>query len=132
MIIDIRHQIPWQKRYISNTGTLLLWVFWLLLWQPIMISMGLLSVQKQQIVDHLLYAFFTILENGFTAILVCALVLWLWSHFIPAKSIKYSQVKGMKEYSEHYKIDASIIHSARQQKIVTVHHDESGQISKIE
>jgi poly-beta-1,6-N-acetyl-D-glucosamine biosynthesis protein PgaD len=132
VIIDIRHQIPWQKRYISNTGTLMLWGFWILLWQPIAISVGLIEVRQHKLVEQLMNAFFNVVENGFTTICICAVLLWLWSRFMPAETVKQCEVKSMKEYSEHFKIDMQTIHQARQKKIVTVHHDASGQIRRIE
>lgn len=72
------------------------------------------------------------LENGFIAILTCALMLWLWSNFIPAKSVKYSQIKGIKDYAAHFELPAEQIHGSRMKKVVTVHHNTSGQIVKIE
>ena len=132
MIIDIRHQIPWQKRYISNTGTLLLWGFWILLWQPIAISVGLIEVQHQSIVDRLLRAFFSVVENGFTTLLICALSLWLWRHFIPSTQVKQSKQKTVQDYAAHFQLDLQSLHRARQQKIMTVHHDQHGKIQSLE
>lgn len=132
MIIDIRHQIPWQKRYISNTGTLMLWAGWLLLWHPIAVSMGLIQEQHQSIVDQLLGAFFAVVENGFTALVICALSLWLWRHFIPSTRVKQSAQKNVQDYAAHFQLDLQNLHRARQQKILTVHHDESGKIKCIE
>ena len=133
VIIDIRHQLPWQKRYLTNTSTFMLCGAWLLLWQPLMISLGILNQDPDHnLVDHILGVFFGVLENGFIAILACALMLWLWSNFIPAKSVKYSQVKGIKDYATHFELPAEQIHASRMNKVVTVHHNASAQIVKIE
>lgn len=132
MIIDIRHQIPWQKRYISNTGTLLLWGFWILLWQPIAISLGLFDAQQRSLVEHLLNAFFMILEHGFTTLFICALSLWIWRHFIPSTTVKHSPQKNVQDYAAHFQLDVQRLHSARQQKVLTVFHDEQGKIQSIE
>lgn len=133
VIIDIRHQLPWQKRYLTTTSTFMLWGGWLLLWQPLMISLGVLDHHhNSDLVDQILRVFFGVLENGFIAILACALMLWLWSNFIPAKSVKYAQVKGIKDYAAHFELPADQIHCSRTKKVVTVHHNESGQIVKIE
>lgn len=132
VIIDIRHQIPWQKRYLSNMGTLLLWGFWILLWQPIAIALGLIEVQHQLFVDQVLDAFFTVVEHGLMSIVILAVVLWLWTHCIPSESIKNHQAKSMQDYAEHYQMDVQSIHRTRQQKIVTVYHDESGKIKRVE
>lgn len=133
VIIDIRHQLPWQKRYLTNTSTLMLWGAWLLLWQPLMISLGMLDHHhNSDLLDQIMHVFFGILEHGFIAILACALMLWLWSNFIPAKSVKYTQLKGINDYAAHFELTAEQIHSCRNKKIVTVHHNASGQIIKVE
>ena len=132
MIIDIRDQLPWQKRYFSNSTTLLLWGCWLLLWQPVMNQLGLLDTQSDRLVDKILHAFMSIIEHGFIAILVCAVMLWLWSNFIPATTAKHSQVKPLADYAKAFDIAENEIQTARQQKVVTVHHDASGRIVRIE
>ncbi|AMW79529.1 hypothetical protein AMD27_11945 [Acinetobacter sp. TGL-Y2] len=133
IIIDIRHQLPWQKRYLTNTSTFMLWGAWLLLWEPLMMCLGILDQHHDHdLVDQILRVFFRVLENGFIAILACALMLWLWSNFIPATSVKYAQVKGIQDYASHFNLPAEQIHGSRVKKVVTVHHNASGQIVKIE
>ena len=132
IIIDIRHQLPWQQRCLTAMTTVLLWAGWLVLWQPLMISLGVFDQNNHQLVNQIMHVFWSVIENGFVAILACALMLWLWSNFIPAKSIKYVQPKGITDYAAHFELSAEQIHRSRQQKIVTVHHDESGQIIRIE
>ena len=133
VIIDIRHQLPWQKRYLTTTSTLMLWGAWLLLWQPLMISLGLLEHHHNHyLIDQVLQVFWHVLENGFIAILACALMLWLWSNFIPAKSVKYTQVKGIQDYAAHFELAAEQIHVSRTKQVVTVYHNASGQIVHIE
>ena len=34
LIIDLRRQLPWHKRYVSTTTTAMMWAGWLLLWRP--------------------------------------------------------------------------------------------------
>ena len=34
LIIDLRRQLPWHKRYVSTTSTAMMWGGWLLLWRP--------------------------------------------------------------------------------------------------
>lgn len=132
VIIDIRDQLPWQQRCLGTTTTVLLWGGWLLLWQPLMISLGVFDHNNHYLVNQIMQVFWSVLENGFVAILTCALMLWLWSHFIPAKSVKYTQVKSIADYADHFEISAEQIHRSRQQKVVTVHHDDEGRIIRIE
>lgn len=132
IIIDIRHQLSWQQRCLSNTSTVFLWVAWLLLWQPLMVSLGVLDEHNHNVVIQIANVILGVLENGFVAILVCALMLWLWSNFIPAQSVKYTQIKGITDYAKAFAIPADIIHRSRQNKVVTVHHDEFGRITLID
>ncbi len=132
MIIDVRDQLPRHKRFFTTSTTLLLWGCWLLLWQPVMNQLGLLDTQSDRLVDKVLHAFFSIIEHGFIAILVCAVMLWLWSHFIPANTVKHTTVKPLAEYAQEFAVTESEIQQARQQKVVTVHHDASGKIIGIE
>lgn len=132
IIIDLRHQLSWQQRCVSNTSTLLLWLGWLLLWQPLMVSLGLFDSHNHYLADRIMQVFWGVLENGFVAILACAMMLWLWSNFIPAKSVKYVQAKGIKDYADNFELSAEQIHRSRQQKVVTVHHDECGRIIRMD
>lgn len=133
VIIDIRHQLPWQKRYLTNTSTFMLWGAWLLLWQPLMISLGVLDHHhNHDLLDQIMLVFFGILEHGFIAILTCALMLWLWTNFIPAKSAKYRKLKVIDDYAAHFELTAEQIRSSQHKKIVMVHHNASGQIIKVE
>lgn len=132
VIIDIRHQIPWQKRYLSNTGTLLLWGFWILLWQPIAMALGWVEVRQQRLVDQVIVTFFSVVEHGLIMIVLSAFFLWIWSHCIPSKSMKMLPNHTVQDYARHYQIEVQSIDHARQQKVVTVYHDESGKIQRIE
>ncbi len=131
LIIDVRHQLSWQKRYFSTTTTFILWGCWLLLWQPVMNDLGVLQTQSDPLVEQILHAFWGVLEHGFIAILICAVMLWLWSNFIPAQTVRHSKVKIMQDYATEFQLDKAQIQLARQQKIVTVYHDQSGRISNI-
>lgn len=131
LIIDVRGQLPWQKRCFSNTTTLLMWVCWLFLWQPVMNDIGVLNTQSDRLVDQIINAFFNILEHGFVALLICSVMLWIWSHYIPSKTAKVIEAKTMHDYATEFGVDEMQIETARHQKIVTVYHDQSGKIVDI-
>lgn len=132
LIIDIRHQLPWHKRYMSNTGTALLWASWLLLWRPIMILMGVIGVQNHHIVHHLLMLFLTALEKGVIMLMVCALLLLLWNNFVPFKPNKRITVKNTQDYAQYFALNTQHLQQCRQQKITVVHYDETGKITEID
>ena len=68
IIIDIRHQLPWQQRCLTAMTTVLLWAGWLVLWQPLMISLGVFDQNNHQLVNQIMHVFWSVIENGFVAI----------------------------------------------------------------
>lgn len=132
LIIDLRHYLPWHKRYASNTSTAMLWVVWLLLWRPLLIVLGIVSLQKQHVVHQLFSAFGMGIEHGISALLACAVALLLWSNFVPAKTIKHSAAKSLSDYGQHFELPVQDIEQVRQQKISVVHYDDHGKMIRIE
>ena len=47
LIIDVRRQLPWHKRYFSTTTTAMMWAGWLLLWRPFILVWVLIELQKR-------------------------------------------------------------------------------------
>lgn len=131
LIIDVRDQLPWHKRYLSNTTTAMLWGFWLFLWRPLVILIGYISVQKPHLIEHFFGTLAHVLENGFTALLACAVSLWLWSHFIPSKTKAQAKDKSTEEYARSFNLDTQELKMSRLQKVATVHHDAHGRITHI-
>lgn len=132
LIIDVRDQLPWHRRYLSNTTTAMLWGFWLFLWRPLVILIGYISVQKPHLIEHFFGTLAHVLENGFTALLACAVSLWLWSHFIPSKTKAQAKDKSTEEYARSFNLDIQALKMSRLQKVVTVHHDANGRITHID
>ena len=132
LIIDARKQLPWHRRYFTNTLTAMLWACWLLLWRPVVILVGYLSLEKPQLLHFFWEAFAKALESGFFALLVCAVLLWLWSNFVPSKTVVDAEAKSIVEYGGYFKLNVDALQQVRQQKIVTVHHDAEGRITYID
>ena len=132
LIIDVRGQLPWHRRYFTTTMTAMLWAGWLLLWRPLIIGIGYLSIQKPHLVHYFFSTFAKVLENGFFALIACAVSLWLWSNFVPAKTKKEAETKSTAQYAGYFKLDTDALIQARQQKIATVHHNAEGRITKIQ
>ena len=72
LIIDVRHQLPWHKRYFSTTTTAMMWAGWLLLWRPFILVWVLIELQKTHLAQRLMAAFSQGLEHGITALFMCA------------------------------------------------------------
>lgn len=132
LIIDLRHQLPWHKRYLSMTMTAMLWAVWLFLWRPVVLAMGLLSVQNPKLFQHFLEVFAQVVEHGFTALVGSAVSLWLWSNLMSSKADKHMDVQSCDTYATHFEIEQPHLQQIRQQKIMTVHHNAQGNIIKIE
>lgn len=131
LIIDLRDQLPWRKRYLSNTTTLLLWGAWLLLWRPMILVIGLIYAHKVSLLDHLFDTFRLVVENGFTALVACALSLWMWSTLVSPKSKQDAEAKKLDDYAKYFGINQAHLQDARQQKVVYVHHNEEGKITRL-
>lgn len=132
LVIDLRRKLPWHKRYVSNTGTAMMWACWLFLWRPIMLIIGLIGLQKPHLVHEVLHAFGIGVQHGITALIACAVALLLWSHFVPAKTVIKPEVKKVEDYADYFSLPVEQIEQGRHQKITTVHHDENGRITFIE
>ncbi|QOW45280.1 MULTISPECIES: poly-beta-1,6-N-acetyl-D-glucosamine biosynthesis protein PgaD [Acinetobacter] len=132
LIIDLRQQLPWHKRYLSNTSTAMLWAVWLFLWRPLLLLLGVIGIQKPHFVHNIMAAFSVILQHGLIALMVCALSLLLWNRFIPAKTPQQAKQKSLSDYAEHFALKGQDIEVGRQQKVTTVHHDVNGNIISIQ
>ncbi len=77
LIIDLRRQLPWHKRYASTTSTAMMWAVWLLLWRPFVLIWVLAELQKTHLVHRLFSAFGLGIEHGITALIACAICLLL-------------------------------------------------------
>lgn len=131
LIIDLRDQLPWRKRYISNTGTLLLWGAWLLLWRPMVVMVELIYEHKISLLDHLFDTFRLVLENGFTALVACAITLWMWSTLVSPKAKRATEPKELNDYAKYFGLNQEHLQDARKQKVVYVHHNQDGKITHL-
>ncbi|ENW78610.1 poly-beta-1,6-N-acetyl-D-glucosamine biosynthesis protein PgaD [Acinetobacter sp. ANC 3929] len=133
LIIDVRRQLPWHKRYFSTTTTAMMWAGWLLLWRPFILVWVLVELQKTHIAQRLMSAFSDGIEHGVTALFMCAVALLLWG-LLPAKRVhkKHAVEKTLPDYARYFELPEQEIQVGRQQKVSIVHHDENGKIIRVE
>lgn len=131
LIIDLRKQLPLHKRYMSNTTTLLLWGSWFMLWRPLVIVLGMIYAHKINLLTHLLDTFTSVVENGFTALLACAISLWLWSTFVGQKTKAEIEPKKVADYAKYFGLHQQHLEETRQQKVIFVHHNQEGKITHL-
>ena len=91
LIIDLRSQIPWQRRYFSMTTTAMMWAVWLLLWRPFILVWVLVELQKSHLAQRLMAALSHGIEHGVMALVSCAIALLLWG-FLPSKRVHKKHV----------------------------------------
>ncbi|EXE26729.1 MULTISPECIES: poly-beta-1,6-N-acetyl-D-glucosamine biosynthesis protein PgaD [Acinetobacter calcoaceticus/baumannii complex] len=134
LIIDLRRQLPWHKRYTSTTSTAMMWAVWLLLWRPFVLIWVLAELQKTHLVHRLFSAFGLGIEHGITALIACAICLLLWSHVLPEHRVGGNALKAKQtdDYARYFDLSEHEIEQGRSQKITVVHHDELGKIVRVE
>ncbi|EXS35339.1 poly-beta-1,6-N-acetyl-D-glucosamine biosynthesis protein PgaD [Acinetobacter sp. 826659] len=134
LIIDLRRQLPWHKRYASTTSTAMMWAVWLLLWRPFVLIWVLAELQKTHLVHRLFSAFGLGIEHGITALIACAICLLLWSHVLPEHRVGGNALKAKQtdDYARYFDLPEYEIEQGRSQKITVVHHDELGKIVRVE
>lgn len=135
LVIDLRHLLPWHKRYVSNTTTALMWGAWLMLWRPFLLVWILIQLQKSAAVHHLLNALSISLEYGGLELVLCSVGLLLRSRFMPSASAKVGsqeQPMATQQYADYFELSHQKIEQSRQHKITVVHHNAHGQIIDLE
>lgn len=135
LVIDLRHLLPWHKRYMSNTTTALMWGAWFMLWRPFLLVWILIQLQKSTAVHHLINALSISLEYGGLELLLCSVGLLLWSRFMPSVSDKMENSEhplATQQYADYFELSNQKIVQSRQHKITVVHHNDQGQIVDLE
>ena len=129
LIIDLRHQRPWYRRYFSKTTTAIMWAAWLLLWRPFVLVWVLIELKQEHLLRHLTAALRYGVEQGLIALAVCVCGLLLW-RLLPAKRVKskHAVTKTLTDYARYFELPSQEIAEGRQQKVTTVYHDEHGKI----
>ncbi|APU49398.1 poly-beta-1,6-N-acetyl-D-glucosamine biosynthesis protein PgaD [Acinetobacter junii] len=133
LIIDLRRQLPWHKRYFSTTTTAMMWAGWLLLWRPFVLVWVLIEIQKTHLAQRLMSGFSNGIEHGVIALIFCAVILMLWG-LLPSKSVSERQTveKRITDFARYFELSEQEISFGRQQRITIVHHDENGKIIRVE
>ncbi|MCF8998880.1 poly-beta-1,6-N-acetyl-D-glucosamine biosynthesis protein PgaD [Acinetobacter nectaris] len=132
LIIDLREQLPWHRRYMSTTTTALLWGCWFLLWRPILLILMFIIYSTPYGLNKLWNAFWLGLQVDMFSLLLCAGGLCLWCKLIPAHTVKQVAAKTTQDYARHFALPEQEVTQSRQQKVTTVYHNEQGKIIRVE
>lgn len=132
LIIDLRQQLPWHRRYASTTTTALLWSVWFLLWRPIVLLLNVVLYSTPYGVHKFWNAFWFGLQIDMILLLLCAAILCLWCKLIPSHTAKQLKSKTTADYAHYFELPEEEIVCGRNQKITTIHHNEQGQIIRVD
>jgi poly-beta-1,6-N-acetyl-D-glucosamine biosynthesis protein PgaD len=136
LIINARRQLGWHRRILSDVATLALWLVWIYLWLPVLDKLR----QVIRLRLHFEPAAAEVLEtiepidfsnSVFLLLGTCALLL-LWT-LLPKRRIAVGHpVTTLEDCAEEFGLPPAAITEGRAGRIMTVHHDDSGAIVRIE
>lgn len=134
LIIDVRSQLRWHQRMLSDTFTALLWGVWFYLWRPIA---GLIAwlhswgIMLRPASAKFLYTGTLSLES-FISVAGAAGLLMLWS-LLPKREVSVQPTAHTVQASANYfGIPVESIEQGQAACICVVHHDAFGRIERIE
>ncbi|MEW5904936.1 MAG: poly-beta-1,6-N-acetyl-D-glucosamine biosynthesis protein PgaD [Pseudomonadota bacterium] len=136
LIINKRHEMPRSKIWLWDGVTLLLWVGFIYLWHPVFhIFLRIINadVPAEEISDWIYDNIHSVtFENGLKMLIVTPIVLfllsWLKRHKGPSEHVIYTD----EDYAGYFRLDADRLQTYRDSQLVTVHHDDRGQITALE
>lgn len=137
LIIDARHELSLSQKLICNSLTLALWSLWLYLCMP---AIGLVihlsgfkgfyrqMVEAQSLWPHLPHALlsFLLIQLGAASLLA------IWATLTRNDASNRALPPDVHEYAKHFGLDGQQLRDARKHAITVVHHDEQGQIIRLE
>ena len=127
LIINLRHQLPWYRRYLSNTTTALLWMGWIGLWKPLLVvAMGFIAIHRPHLFEQVLGAIS--IQHYLVILFACAISLWMWATYIPAKRVQHLNRYNSQDYANFYQLDRGVLTQAQDAKNLTVFHNQTGKI----
>jgi poly-beta-1,6-N-acetyl-D-glucosamine biosynthesis protein PgaD len=140
VIINVRRQLHWQRRFFSDATTAMLWGFWLWLFRPVF---GILAsfVGTGLGLQHSLLTALTVvaptsLETTALALVATSAILLLWNvaaaKLAPGDSSSATQASALPDYASHFGMTSAEVAQLRSNRICVVHHDEQGRIVGIE
>lgn len=134
LIIDLRSQLHWHQRMLSDVCTAALWGVWLYLWRPIA---GVIAwvhswavLARPTATKYLMTGAISL--EGLMAVAGAAGTLMLWS-LLPKRGVaRKPVVNTVEDAAEYFQLPVESIEQGKAASISRVHHDECGRIVRIE
>jgi len=134
LIIDLRSQLHWHQRMLSDVSTAVLWGVWFSLWRPIAGLIAWLHNWTMLVRPGSTKLMLTgvISVEGLMAVFGAAGTLMLWS-LLPKRGIaRQPRVNTVSDTAAYFALPVEHIEQGQQASICRVHHDECGRIVRIE
>ena len=136
LIINKRDEMPRSKVWLWDGITLLLWIGFIYLWLPvfhIFYRIITAEVPAEEISDWIYDNIYSVtFENGVVMLVVTPIVLfilsWLRRHKGPTEHVIYMK----EDYAQYFKLEVSQLNTCVDSQLITVYHDEQGQITKLD
>jgi poly-beta-1,6-N-acetyl-D-glucosamine biosynthesis protein PgaD len=136
LIINKRHEMPRSKIWLWDGITILLWVGFIYLWLPvfhIFYRIITAEVPAEEISDWIYDNIHSVtFEHGVEMLVFTPIVLftlsWLGRHKGPSEHIIYEN----DDYARYFKLDVSQLKTCFDSQLVTVYHDDRGQITALD
>lgn len=134
-IINVRKQLHWQRRLVSDASTAMLWGFWLWLCRPVAGAvtwmLGLRFGAQHSLVQLLALASPVSIER--TALALCSTsgTLLLWN-LVSERRNGRTPVSSSPDYASHFGLTEAEIQRCRGTQVSVVHHDDQGRIIRVE
>lgn len=134
LIIDLRSQLQWHQRMLTDVFTALLWGVWFYLWRPIAGLIAWLhnwSVMMRPASTKFLFTGALSLE-GLMTVFGAAGTLMLWS-LLPKRGVaKQPVVNTLNDAAAYFGLPVASIEQGQAASTCVVHHDDCGRIVRIE
>ncbi len=136
LIINKRHEMPRSKVLLWDGITILLWAGFIYLWLPIFhIFYRIITaeVPAEEFSDWIYDNIHSVtVTHGFEMLVVTPIVLfilsWLKRHKGPSEHVIYTD----EDYARYFKLEVSQLRTCFDSQLVTVYHDDHGQITAID
>ena len=136
MIINARHDLDWRRRLLSDVLTALLWIGWILLWLPVFHKLRVVLALHMYFAPAAIEVLDTLTPISLTHSLIALIgtsgLLMLWT-LLPTRSLTHAHAaQTAQDYAAYFDLDEGEILAGQQSQVCVVHHDDHGNITRIE
>lgn len=132
LIINKRHELPRSKRFIWDIATIILWLGFLYLWEPLLLVFYRIITFKEPAEDISNWIYENVnsvtFEHALIMLITTPALLFVLSrlnrHKAPSEHLLYKA----EDYAEYFGLNYTQLQECTNSQLVSVHHDEHGHI----